>query len=314
MVAISNIVLRGNDAIKVNPPPSNIDIHLTSHGSDWLWAVFSIFALLTFVHTGVFVFTSRATNSIKKFVAAIPIFTNIILAVSYFTYAANLGYTSTSTEFRHVTTDEDLGERQVFYVRYIGWFCAYPFVLFAIEIATNSIELQYDTKEELISKIFNLLSGLVSKILSIEIFSLGYLIGILILSTYKWGYYVFGTVGLIANMSLVIHSFLNALKSSENKRVGSILVLFQLVLWVLYPIAWGVSEGGNKIQPDSEAVFYGILDLFTFGIIPSALTFVNMQGLSDEIFSKFGHSHEKTPTESHRISGETAADTTVADV
>ena len=30
---------------------------------------------------------------------------------------------------------------------------------------------------------------------------------------------------------------------------------------MLYPIAWGVCEGGNVIAPDSEAVFYGILDL-----------------------------------------------------
>lgn len=33
------------------------------------------------------------------------------------------------------------------------------------------------------------------------------------------------------------------------------------VVWILYPIAWGVCEGGNLIAPDSEAVFYGILDL-----------------------------------------------------
>ena len=33
-------------------------------------------------------------------------------------------------------------------------------------------------------------------------------------------------------------------------------------LWFLYPIAWGLSEGGNVIAPDSEAVFYGVLDLF----------------------------------------------------
>jgi len=32
-------------------------------------------------------------------------------------------------------------------------------------------------------------------------------------------------------------------------------------LWMLYPIAWGLCEGGNVISPDSEAVFYGILDL-----------------------------------------------------
>lgn len=29
---------------------------------------------------------------------------------------------------------------------------------------------------------------------------------------------------------------------------------------MLYPIAWGLCEGGNVISPDSEAIFYGILD------------------------------------------------------
>lgn len=32
-------------------------------------------------------------------------------------------------------------------------------------------------------------------------------------------------------------------------------------LWIIYPVSWGVSEGGNVIAPDSEAIFYGILDL-----------------------------------------------------
>jgi bacteriorhodopsin len=33
-----------------------------------------------------------------------------------------------------------------------------------------------------------------------------------------------------------------------------------LLLWMTYPICWGVSEGGNVIHPDSEFIFYGILD------------------------------------------------------
>ena len=37
--------------------------------------------------------------------------------------------------------------------------------------------------------------------------------------------------------------------------------VWTIFLWFLYPIAWGLSEGGNVIAPDSEAVFYGILDL-----------------------------------------------------
>lgn len=31
-------------------------------------------------------------------------------------------------------------------------------------------------------------------------------------------------------------------------------------LWMLYPVCWGVSEGVNLISPDSEFIFYGLLD------------------------------------------------------
>ena len=37
--------------------------------------------------------------------------------------------------------------------------------------------------------------------------------------------------------------------------------VWTIFLWFLYPIAWGLSEGGNVIAPDSEAIFYGILDV-----------------------------------------------------
>jgi bacteriorhodopsin len=43
-----------------------------------------------------------------------------------------------------------------------------------------------------------------------------------------------------------------------------------IFLWFIYPIAWGLCEGGNIISPDSEAVFYGVLDLLAkpvFGAI-----------------------------------------------
>lgn len=38
------------------------------------------------------------------------------------------------------------------------------------------------------------------------------------------------------------------------------LMIRTLFIWMLYPIAWGLCEGGNVISSDSEAVFYGILD------------------------------------------------------
>ena len=36
---------------------------------------------------------------------------------------------------------------------------------------------------------------------------------------------------------------------------------FVTFISMLYPIAWGVSEGGNVISPTQEMIFYGILDI-----------------------------------------------------
>lgn len=47
---------------------------------------------------------------------------------------------------------------------------------------------------------------------------------------------------------------------SDVNRVFVSCGVLTLFIWCLYPIAWGVCEGGNLITPDSEAVFYGVLD------------------------------------------------------
>lgn len=46
-----------------------------------------------------------------------------------------------------------------------------------------------------------------------------------------------------------------------------------LVIWFMYPIAWGLCEGGNLIHPDGEAVFYGVLDLIAKPIFGFLLLF-----------------------------------------
>ena len=46
-----------------------------------------------------------------------------------------------------------------------------------------------------------------------------------------------------------------------------------MFLWFLYPIAWGLSEGGNVIHPDSEAIFYGVLDILAKPVWGAVLIF-----------------------------------------
>lgn len=315
MISIDNLQPRGgNQAVSVNRPNLTTDIHLTSHGSSWLWAVFSIFATLAVIHAFFFSFTSSRTHRLKKILFIVPLFTNAIMAYCYFTYAANLGWTSTRVEFNHVLTIRNLGVRQVFYVKYIGWFLAWPFVLFAMEVATHTLEsTNLENGGETITGIFSLLSGLIVKTFATEIYVLGLLIGILIPSSYRWGYFTFAVSAQLFAMSLVLVSMFAAMKSVNTNKVAIMFIAFELVVWILYPVCWGLSEGGNRIQPDSEAVFYGILDLITFSFVPIILTWINASGVDEDFFHKAMHfnlrrnsRHEKPVEETPRHSGDTA--------
>jgi bacteriorhodopsin len=44
-------------------------------------------------------------------------------------------------------------------------------------------------------------------------------------------------------------------------------------LWMLYPVCWGISEGGNVIAPDSEFIFFGILDCMLIPVTTAFLLF-----------------------------------------
>lgn len=60
---------------------------------------------------------------------------------------------------------------------------------------------------------------------------------------------------------------------SDVVRTYTICGVLTLLIWMLYPIAWGLSEGGNIIAPDSEAVFYGVLDLIAKPVFSIVLIF-----------------------------------------
>ncbi|KAI4165192.1 MAG: hypothetical protein LQ342_001060 [Letrouitia transgressa] len=89
------------------------------------------------------------------------------------------------------------------------------------------------------------------------------LVGALVQSSYKWGYFVFGFAAFIwvaFTVTFTARQFAGAV-GTDVQKVYTICGSWTIFLWFLYPIAWGLSEGGNVIAPDSEAVFYGVLDI-----------------------------------------------------
>jgi bacteriorhodopsin len=91
------------------------------------------------------------------------------------------------------------------------------------------------------------------------------LVGALVASSYKWGYFVFALISLFG----VAYNVLWTARRFSHRIGGRAYKTFLLVgcwtlfLWFLYPISWGLSEGGNRIGAVGEAVFYGVLDILS---------------------------------------------------
>lgn len=102
-----------NHALDLNPP--NADYHLSTHGSDWLWAAFCIFAvsLLTMVVLNFLVSSCVTFSKVAQMLTVIlqrprgtRLFHQIAIVVlatasiSYFSMASDLGATPIQVEFR----------------------------------------------------------------------------------------------------------------------------------------------------------------------------------------------------------------------
>jgi bacteriorhodopsin len=125
------------------------------------------------------------------------------------------------------------------------------------------------------------------------------LVGALVTSDYKWGYFVFANVALFAIFwnVIVVGRKHAAVLGGDVSRTFILCGGWTMFLWFIYPIAWGVSEGGNVIHPDGEAIFYSVLDVLAkpvFGAlllwghrnIDPAVLGLNIRDYGDEVHEK----------------------------
>jgi bacteriorhodopsin len=238
---------RGNDALRVNPDngyytgPS--DINITTHGSDWYWAVTAVMAISTLIFVGLSFTVPRRARIFHYITAAIT----MTASIAYFTMASNLGYTAIRVEFGRSDSKVAGLYREIFYVRYIDWVITTPLLLLDLLLTAG---LPWPT--------------VLWTIFLDEVMIVTGLVGALVASDYKWGYFVFAMVALfgIAHNIMIVGRSHATVIGPDVSRVFLMCGVLTTFLWFLYPIAWGVSEGGNIIAPDSEAVFYGVLDIF----------------------------------------------------
>ncbi|MCJ1261909.1 ion channel activity [Lobaria immixta] len=239
----------GNGAIVANghPVPHGVnngvsDIAITTHGSDWYYAVTAIMFVSTLAIIGLSFTKPRSHRIFHYITGAIT----LVASIAYFTMGSDLGQTPIGVEFVRSNSKVHGIYREIFYVRYIDWVITTPLLLLDLLLTAG---LPWPT--------------ILYTILIDEVMIITGLVGALVQSSYKWGYFTFGFVAFLwVGWTITWTARKHAVAlGPEISRTYLICGVWTIFLWFLYPIAWGLSEGGNVIAPDSEAVFYGILDI-----------------------------------------------------
>jgi len=267
MTSIMSVLLMGrdNDALRTNPP--NANKHLTTHGSNWLWAVTAVFAL-TFLSWLIWSFIlkgpgqhpnhkpssgddaivhSSRTHGPERIFHYLWIIAAFAGLIAYFTMASDLGNTPIRQYLHHGNNPNQT--RQIFYTRYIYWFVAWPMVVIATLILSG---VSWAT--------------ILFAIAIQEFWVVSWLCGALVATKYKWGFYVFGIVAyLILAVVLLFWGRSHSVRLSSKHYTPLTATL--VLVWALYIIAWGLSEGSNRLSVTHEHVFYGILDLITVPLL-----------------------------------------------
>ncbi|TAQ86168.1 hypothetical protein B7494_g5509 [Chlorociboria aeruginascens] len=265
---MSDIAKRANNALSANPNifnyPVTSDIHITTHGSDIYWAFTAVMASCTLAFIALS-FRIDPRNRVFHYITAAI---TLVASITYFTMASNLGYAAILVEFQRNNPVVAGYYRQIFYVRYIDRFITTPLLLLDVLLSAG---MPWPTI------LYTILMGEVMVVTS--------LVGALVASSYKWGYFVFATVTLFFvafNVCYVGSKHARAL-GAHIHRTYIMVSRWTIMLWFIYPIAWGLCEGGNIISPDSEAIFYGVLDFLTkpcFG----ALLLIGHRNIEPRVF------------------------------
>lgn len=206
------------------------------------------------------------------------LFTFVLLvgAITYFAQASNLGWSA-------VKQVDNLGNgiiRQVFWVKYVHWLVAFPSLALGLGLISG---VSWTT--------------IICNIALAMFWVVSYLAGAYVSSGYKWGFFAFGTFAwLILAMSTINESREAAQLLGVDKDY-IILSGWTNLLWIIYPIAWGLTDGGNKIGVTGTAIFFGVLDILMVPVLSFAVLFLARQWDYHKLSIAFSDSRPSRETE-----------------
>ncbi|KAI1376189.1 family A G protein-coupled receptor-like protein [Hypoxylon crocopeplum] len=263
------LLRRANDALTVNPPDGNEE--LTVNGSDWLWAVTAIY-VVSFIAFYATSFVARSGEKIFHYLFTIAL---LVGSISYFAIASDLAYVVIPVIN---SKPEDVWFRQIFWAEYVNWVVSFPVVTIAL----------------------GLLSGVSWATIMYNValswtWVISYLVSAFTTSNYKWGFYAFGTVSWVLLAFSTLVGGTTAARRVEIVRDHTLLSGWVNFLWLLYPIAWGLSDGGNRIGVTPAYIFFGVLDVLLIPVSSFCFLFLSRNwdyGKLNIAFTRYGRVHQ----------------------
>jgi len=178
-------------------------------------------------------------------------FITLFATISYFAMATGDGNSFTHIVVKTVTKHTpDVYEdvfRQIFWARYIDWALTTPLLL--LDLAFLAGLNGADITVALVADVIMVLTGLFAAFGGND--------------GQRWGYYAIGCIAYIVLVWIfAIGGRRNvALKDSKTVKFYAAIGGFTLILWTLYPIVWGLGDGGRILSVDAEIIAYAVLDV-----------------------------------------------------
>ncbi|KAG5743075.1 hypothetical protein H9Q69_009664 [Fusarium xylarioides] len=258
------VIFARNDALDVNPQSG--DARLSDAGSDWLWAVTAIY-IVSFLAYFALSFKPRNNERIFHYLFTIALFVG---AIAYFSIASGIAYSV-------IPTQRNLGRAlsyQIYFAKYINWVVAFPIIILALGLMSG---VSWATI------LFNIFLA--------WIWIISYLCSAYTTTSYKWGFFGFGTFAYLMLAFQTLHPGRTSAARLGLSRDYLILAGWVNLLWILYPIAYGISDGGNVVGVTGSFIFFGILDVLLIPGLAFAFMFLSKRwdyGVLNLHFTQYG--------------------------
>ncbi|KAF2837089.1 family A G protein-coupled receptor-like protein [Patellaria atrata CBS 101060] len=217
-------------------------------GKVTLWVVFVIFLISSAAFAGL----SWRVPVSRRLYHTITTLITIIATLSYFALATGHGASwnkiVVTEKHEHVPDTYKTIYRQVFWARYVDWALTTPLLLLDLSLIAG-LSGAYILMA-IIADVIMVLTGLFAAFGTEG-------------TPQKWGWFA---MALIAYLVVIWHLVVNGRASARAKgdkasKFFLSIMGFTLILWTIYPIVWGVAEGGRHASVNTEVIIYAVVDI-----------------------------------------------------